>query len=80
MPSGSRPSAAFATWHGGAGWDIRLRSIIAIRARGTGGPRVITEGTIAYLITLDDGFRIMYRDSAGVVNVRMRRIPEPSKV
>jgi len=38
----------------------------AIRARGTGGPRVITEGTIAYLITLDDGFRIMYRDSAGV--------------
>jgi hypothetical protein len=39
----------------------------AIRARGTGGPRVISEGTIAYLITLDDGFRIMYRDSAGVV-------------
>ncbi len=39
----------------------------AIRARGTGGPRVITEGTVAYLITLDDGFRIMYRDSAGVV-------------
>jgi L-ascorbate metabolism protein UlaG (beta-lactamase superfamily) len=39
----------------------------AIRARGTGGPRVITEGTIAYLITFDDGFRVMYRDSAGVV-------------
>jgi len=39
----------------------------AIRARGTGGPRLITEGTLAYLITLDDGFRIMYRDSAGVV-------------
>ena len=39
----------------------------AIRARGTGGPRVITEGTIAFLITFDDGFRIMYRDSAGVV-------------
>jgi L-ascorbate metabolism protein UlaG (beta-lactamase superfamily) len=39
----------------------------AIRSRGTGGPRVITEGTIAYLITLDDGFKIMYRDSAGVV-------------
>jgi L-ascorbate metabolism protein UlaG (beta-lactamase superfamily) len=39
----------------------------AIRARGTGSPRVINEGTIAYLITFDDGFRIMYRDSAGVV-------------
>ena len=26
---------------------------------------MITEGTIAYLITLNDGFRIMYRDSGG---------------
>jgi L-ascorbate metabolism protein UlaG (beta-lactamase superfamily) len=39
----------------------------AIQARGTFDPRVITEGTIAYLITLDDGFRIMYRDSGGRV-------------
>ena len=38
-----------------------------IRARGVSDPRVITEGTIAYLITLDDGFRIMYRDSGGRV-------------
>jgi L-ascorbate metabolism protein UlaG (beta-lactamase superfamily) len=36
-----------------------------IRARGTSDRRVIAEGTIAYLITLDNGFRIMYRDSAG---------------
>jgi L-ascorbate metabolism protein UlaG (beta-lactamase superfamily) len=39
----------------------------AIRERGTSDPRVIREGTIAYLITLDDGFRIMYRDSGGHV-------------
>jgi L-ascorbate metabolism protein UlaG (beta-lactamase superfamily) len=39
----------------------------AIRARGTADPRVSAEGTIAYLITLDSGFRIMYRDSGGVV-------------
>jgi hypothetical protein len=39
----------------------------AIRARGTFDSRVVTEGTIAYLITLDDGFRIMYRDSGGHV-------------
>jgi L-ascorbate metabolism protein UlaG (beta-lactamase superfamily) len=39
----------------------------AIQARGTFDPRVVTEGTIAYLITLDDGFRIMYRDSGGHV-------------
>jgi L-ascorbate metabolism protein UlaG (beta-lactamase superfamily) len=38
-----------------------------IRSRGTGSPRVIDEGTIAYLITLDDGFRILYRDSGGRV-------------
>ena len=38
-----------------------------IRGRGVSDPRVISEGTIAYLITLDDGFRIMYRDSGGRV-------------
>jgi L-ascorbate metabolism protein UlaG (beta-lactamase superfamily) len=38
-----------------------------IRTRGTNSPRVIDEGTIAYLITLDDGFRILYRDSGGRV-------------
>ena len=39
----------------------------AIRERGTNDPRVVTEGTIAYLITLDNGFRIIYRDSGGRV-------------
>jgi L-ascorbate metabolism protein UlaG (beta-lactamase superfamily) len=39
----------------------------AIRARGTSDKRVIAEGTIAYLITLDDGFRILFRDSGGRV-------------
>lgn len=38
-----------------------------IRARGATGPRITSEGTIAYLITLDNGFRIMFRDSAGAV-------------
>jgi L-ascorbate metabolism protein UlaG (beta-lactamase superfamily) len=38
-----------------------------IRARGTSDPRVIAEGTIAYLITLDNGFRILFRDSGGRV-------------
>src|SRR5581483_398823 len=39
----------------------------AIRARGTNDRRVLDEGTIAYLITLDDGFKIVYRDSGGKV-------------
>jgi L-ascorbate metabolism protein UlaG (beta-lactamase superfamily) len=38
-----------------------------IRQRGTQDRRVRSEGTIAFLITLDNGFRIMYRDSGGRV-------------
>jgi L-ascorbate metabolism protein UlaG (beta-lactamase superfamily) len=45
----------------------QVADIAEIRARGTGVPAVIDEGTIAYLITLDDGFRILYRDSGGRV-------------
>ena len=37
----------------------------AIQDRGTFDPRVITEGTILYIITFDDGFRVVYRDSGG---------------
>jgi L-ascorbate metabolism protein UlaG (beta-lactamase superfamily) len=37
------------------------------RARGASGPRIVDEGTIAYLITLDNGFRLLYRDSGGRV-------------
>src|SRR5215831_5949381 len=39
----------------------------AITPRGTSDPRVIDEGTIAFLITLNTGFRILYRDSGGRV-------------
>jgi hypothetical protein len=38
--------------------EIRLRGI-------RGDARVVNEGTIAFLITLDNGFRIMFRDSGG---------------
>jgi len=45
----------------------QLKERAEIRSRGTNDPRVVTEGTIAFLITLDNGFRIMFRDSGGVV-------------
>jgi L-ascorbate metabolism protein UlaG (beta-lactamase superfamily) len=45
----------------------QFAELMAIRARGTSDKRVITEGTIAYLITFDNGFRLLYRDSGGVV-------------
>jgi L-ascorbate metabolism protein UlaG (beta-lactamase superfamily) len=43
------------------------KEFAAIRARGTSDRRVIDEGTIVYIITLENGFRILYRDSGGVV-------------
>jgi L-ascorbate metabolism protein UlaG (beta-lactamase superfamily) len=46
----------------------QLEELAQIRQRGiSGDPRVVTEGTIAYLITLDNGFRIYVRDSGGRV-------------
>jgi L-ascorbate metabolism protein UlaG (beta-lactamase superfamily) len=39
----------------------------AILKRGTFDPKVITEGTIAYLFTFDSGFRLIFRNSAGPV-------------
>jgi L-ascorbate metabolism protein UlaG (beta-lactamase superfamily) len=39
----------------------------AIFAKGTSDPRVITEGTIAYLFTFDSGFKVIYRNSAGPI-------------
>jgi L-ascorbate metabolism protein UlaG (beta-lactamase superfamily) len=39
----------------------------AILNRGTFDPKVITEGTIAYLFTFDSGFRLIFRNSAGPI-------------
>jgi hypothetical protein len=36
-----------------------------IGQRGVNDPKLTTEGTITYLITLDSGFTILFRDSAG---------------
>ena len=36
-----------------------------ISQRGVNDPRLATEGTITYLITLDGGFTILFRDTAG---------------
>jgi L-ascorbate metabolism protein UlaG (beta-lactamase superfamily) len=46
----------------------QLAELAEIRKRGiVGDPRVVTEGTIGYLITLDNGFRLYFRDSGGRV-------------
>jgi L-ascorbate metabolism protein UlaG (beta-lactamase superfamily) len=46
--------------------------LTAIRQRGASDPRITTEGTMAYLITLDNGFKVMYRDSGGRVTDQER--------
>jgi L-ascorbate metabolism protein UlaG (beta-lactamase superfamily) len=38
-----------------------------VRAKGTRDPRLIKEGTLAYLFTFDSGFRLIYRNSAGPI-------------
>jgi L-ascorbate metabolism protein UlaG (beta-lactamase superfamily) len=45
----------------------QMAELDSIEDRGSFDPRIITEGTIAYLITLDDGYRIIYRDSGGII-------------
>lgn len=47
----------------------------AIRAKGVSSPTpAAIDGTMTYLITLDSGFRILYRDSAGEVTDQERRV------
>ena len=47
-----------------------------IRERGSSDRRITAEGTITYLITLDDGYRIMYRDSGGTITDYERAVME----
>jgi len=37
----------------------------AIEAKGSRDPHIVDQGTIAFIITFDDGFRLAYRDSGG---------------
>ena len=46
----------------------------AILKRGTFDPKVITEGTIAYLFTFDSGFRLIFRNSAGPITDAERAV------
>lgn len=45
-----------------------------IRGRGTSDPRVVTEGTIAYLFTFGNGFRLLWLDSAGPITEGERKV------
>jgi L-ascorbate metabolism protein UlaG (beta-lactamase superfamily) len=42
-------------------------AIRRLQRRGAGGPRIDSEGTLTYLITFDNGYRIAYGDTAGQI-------------
>lgn len=42
-------------------------SLATILARGSSDPNIITQGTIAYVFTFDDGFKLAWRDSGGIM-------------
>lgn len=46
----------------------------AIDARGSEDPRIVKEGTIAYLFTFEGGFRVTYRNSAGPITEAERAV------
>lgn len=46
----------------------------AIQARGSDDPSISTEGTLAYLIRFDRGFRLIWLDSAGPITEEERRL------
>jgi L-ascorbate metabolism protein UlaG (beta-lactamase superfamily) len=43
-----------------------------LRRRGAGGPRISSEGTLTYLITFDNGYRIAYADTAGQITAEQK--------
>jgi L-ascorbate metabolism protein UlaG (beta-lactamase superfamily) len=43
-----------------------------LQRRGAGGPRIDSEGTLTYLITFDNGYRIAYTDTAGAITDEQR--------
>lgn len=46
----------------------------AVWSRGSDDPRVIKEGTLAWLFTFDTGFRLIYRNSAGPITDSERAV------
>lgn len=43
-----------------------------LQRRGAGGPRIDSEGTLTYLISFDNGFKIAYTDTAGQISAEQK--------
>jgi L-ascorbate metabolism protein UlaG (beta-lactamase superfamily) len=52
--------------------DAEKTELTRLRRRGAGGPRVNAEGTLVYLVTFDNGYRIAYSDTGGAITPEMK--------
>jgi L-ascorbate metabolism protein UlaG (beta-lactamase superfamily) len=59
-------------WYGRAQTDEEKTATQRLQRRGAGGPRIDSEGTLTYLITFDNGYRIAYTDTAGAITDEQR--------
>ncbi len=56
--------------------DAEVAEIGAEMARGSGDPRILDQGTIAYLFTFDNGYRLLWLDSAGPITSQLQTVME----
>ena len=59
-------------WYGRPQTEAEKAAMQRLQRRGAGGPRIDAEGTLTYLVTFDNGYRIAYTDTAGAVTDEQR--------
>jgi L-ascorbate metabolism protein UlaG (beta-lactamase superfamily) len=59
-------------WYGRAQSEEEKAATQRLQRRGAGGPRIESEGTLTYLITFENGYRIAYTDTAGAITDEQR--------
>ena len=52
--------------------DAEKAELTRLRRRGAGGPRVNAEGTLVYLVTFGNGYRIAYSDTGGAITPELK--------
>jgi hypothetical protein len=54
--------------------DEEVVDLLAEIARGSGDPRIVDQGTIAYLFTFEKGYRLLWLDSAGPITSQLETV------
>jgi hypothetical protein len=53
-----------------------VAALTVVASRGSFDPLIITQGTIAYLFTFDNGYRLLWLDSGGPITPQLRTVME----